>query len=96
MNSVNRYTWRDFDGPLPGESTWSIVHKFCLRNALSAKVLIEHINEAGRTTKASFTLKSDLRFSEATLHKPFLISPGFTRPLDAMSAHSSISQTLPI
>ena len=29
------YCWRAGDGPMLGESLWSIVHKFCSRNALN-------------------------------------------------------------
>lgn len=64
MCSQSAYTWRSFDGPLPGESSWSILHKFCYRNAISINQLISHIRDSSNTPKESFVLKCDLRFNK--------------------------------
>jgi TniQ len=58
---VRRYCWRLIDGPNPGESLWSLIQKFCARNALSGSDALEYLTGQIDSTQASRRRAVDLR-----------------------------------
>lgn len=72
MNLKSQYTWLIGDGPQKGESAWSIVHKFCYRNAVGIAALIPHLNASSENQTIPFTCKMDLRFKKTVITQSIL------------------------
>lgn len=75
--STQSYCWYPNDGPSKGESAWSIIHKFCYRNATGIEGLIIHLNMLAGAARIPHTRRIDLRFNSSEIIQALHLATGW-------------------